>query len=44
MICCPSMVGGLYGHKHETLIGASNLNDASNLSSTTFGEIILEIG
>ena len=44
MICWPSMVGGLYGHKRETLIGASILNDGGNFSLTALGEIILEIG
>ena len=44
VICCPGMVGGLYGHKHEMLIGASILNDAGNFSSTALGKIISEIG
>ena len=44
VICWPGMVGGLYGHKHETLISASILNDGGNFSSTALGEIILEIG
>ena len=40
VICWPGMMGGLYGHKRETLIGASILNDGGNFSSTALGEII----
>jgi len=38
VICCPGMVGGLYGCNWDTLMGTSILNDGGNFRTIALGE------